>query len=806
MFRKIILRDIKDSIGRYAAVVLIVALGVAFFSGLHVSSDAMNNTADRYFTEHSMFDFRVISSIGWDDDSVKTVAKAENIRDAEGAVSFDAICTEGNGKEDVITFNSITKKTNTLNLKAGRMPRKSNECVADARRFDKSDIGREVEITDSNTKENIDRFSHRKYKITGIVTSPLYLSYARGSSDLGNGEVDAFLFIKKSGFTTDRYTEIYMTMEKSGPAYSDEYGSKLKETKPGVKKAAEKAVPSMPAYMPQGDVYVLTRNSNVGYSTFDDNSNIVKSVSRIFPFFFFLVAVLVVVTTITRMIEEQRTQAGVLRALGYRRGAVLLRYLFYSGSAAAAGAVAGYFIGTKYITLAIWRAYSMIYDFTDSIDYLFDAKLAVIMLAVSLVCITGAALASCVSELRLPPAQLIRPRAPKEGKRVLLERVPFIWKRLSFLHKVAIRNLFRYKKRLLMMIVGISGCTALLVAGFGIGDTIRDVADHQYEEVVKYDYSVTFESGLKQQDRTDFLSYSGKNQDNVLFLNSTDASLSRKGKTCDITLLTSDGENFGSFMDLHSGGSRVSFPGGGRIAICRKLQKRLGVKTGDKITLRRDYGKVTLTVSGVFDNYISEYAVISEKTYQDAFGKAAPMSTAYVKAGKNASENDIRKEAMHCGEFGKASGTSVNLDMHELVNRQMSSLDSVVWMIIICAGLLAFIVLYNLTNINITERTREIATVKVLGFYPNETAAYVFRENFMLTGIGALIGLLLGRLLLDFVINEIDIDLLFFETRVSAAGYIWSFLLTFVFASVVMAVMHRKLGKINMAQSLTAAE
>ena len=551
--------------------------------------------------------------------------------------------------------------------------------------------------------------------------------------------------------------------------------------------------------------YVLTRNTNVGYACYESDSNIVAAIANVFPVFFFLVAALICMTTMNRMVEEQRTQIGVLKALGYRNGAIMGKYLFYAGSAAAIGAAVGCLGGTWLFPKVIWLGYSIMYSMGD-IDYFFDVRLSVIALAAALLCSMGAAWLSCRYELYSVPASLIRPKAPKSGKRIFLERITFIWKRMKFLHKVSVRNIVRYKKRFLMMVLGISGCTALLVTGFGIRDSVADVADMQYGEVQIYDIGITFSDGVHKADMEQLKAESGGRLSRISCLYEQSVDLDFGGRTKSVYMeIAEDETEMGAFVKLHSkDGEEIPYPGEGEAVLTAKIAENMGIKAGDEVVLRDNgQNRLTVKVSALCENFVSNYIYVGKGTYERQMGGEPEYKTAFAAVEEGA---DIHEAAADIADMDNVLAVSVAEDMRQRIGSMMESMDYIVMLIIACAGSLAFIVLYNLTNINITERIREIATIKVLGFYAKETADYVFRENLVLTGIGAAAGLGLGKWLHWFVMYNVNIDMISFKTVIKPASYLWSILLTFVFALLVNGFMYFKLEKINMAEALKSIE
>ena len=553
------------------------------------------------------------------------------------------------------------------------------------------------------------------------------------------------------------------------------------------------------------DSYVLTRNTNIGYACYESDSNIVAAIANVFPIFFFMVAALICMTTMNRMVEEQRTQIGILKALGYGNAAIMGKFLFYAGSAAALGAVIGFAGGTWLFPKVIWIGYGIMYSMGE-IEYYFDVWVAILSLAAALLCSMGAAYFSCRYELYSVPANLIRPKAPKSGKRIFLERVTFIWSRMKFLHKVSVRNLFRYKKRFFMMILGISGCTALLVTGWGIKDSVTNIADMQYDEIQIFDIGITFSEGVQGADIDAMTGQAGGKLEQMACHYEESVDLDFDGRTKSVYLMIpEDMEEIGTFLNLHTQDEElIPYPAEGEAVLTAKMAENMGIKVGDRVTLRdSDMNILTVTVSALCENFVYNYIYINKETYVEQFGMEPEYKSAYAIVPEGV---DIHEAAAAISDMDNVLAVSVIQDMRDRIGSMMESMNYIVALIIICAGSLAFIVLYNLTNINITERTREIATIKVLGFYAKETADYVFRENLVLTGLGAIVGLGFGKWLHWFVMYNINIDMVSFKTLIEPVSYLWSFVLTFVFAMFVNGLMFFKLEKINMAESLKSIE
>lgn len=1063
MMKRNTFREIKKSFGRYFAILAIIALGVAFFSGLKITQSVMVHSADVYLKDLQFYDYRLVSTLGFTEENVEALAEKEDVRAAEGAISAEVLYKDAGENERVIKMHSITEKVNKLKLVAGEMPQSADECVVDSALFSEDAIGSKLVLSENNTADDLDKFAYKEYTITGLVQSPCYIQFERGNASIGNGRISGFAYILKDGFAVDYDTEIYIKFDEDYDIYSDEYDSymdakeadweaytkeqaeirydkmvkdaqdELDEKKEELEekraeaetelesakqqltdgeteisdgknqiasaktelsakaselqsgkdalssKAAElesasqqisgqeSALAAKKAEYEQGlnaylaakqqvadkrssletakaqltedtpgydemlaqieaglteiagaeaelntknaeleaaagqlssaesqlaaakqqiedgknalaaaeaeltdgesqlaaakeqieekedqleaaeteladgllqyqenqskfdeqmqdaddqiadaqskideiekpETYVLDRNTNVGYVCLKNDSGVVKGIANVFPVFFFLVAALICMTTMNRMVEEQRTQIGVLKALGFSEGRIMGKYLFYSGSAAISGTLIGYVLGIHFFPLVIITAYGIVYKM-GGIYYVSDLPLALVSLTVAVLCSVGTTWLSCHKELKEVAADLMRPKAPKAGKRVFLEHVPFIWKRLKFLQKVSVRNIVRYKKRFFMMVIGISGCTALLVMGFGVRDSVVAVADQQYEEIQLYDIGVTLKDG-KVPGEADLKSLDSvlekENAAGMYAMEKTIDLVTDKGTKSINMVAVENPDEVGDFISLHTKKQEpIAYPKEGEAVLSKKVAETYGVKKGDTILLRdSDNNEMSLKVTGICENHIYNYVYIAAESYEKQIGDVV-FKNVYVSLPDEADIHEVSAALM------KADGVTavtVNSDMLNRISQMMSCMNYIVIIIIICAGALAFIVLYNLNNINITERVREIATIKVLGFYPKETASYVFRENMVLTAIGCGLGLILGKWFHRFVMGEIQIDMVSFNVQINAVSYLFSVLLTMGFAWIVNCMMTGKLERINMAESLKSID
>lgn len=1003
MMKKTTLREIRQSLGRYLAIFAIVALGVGFFAGLRITKSVMVESADLYLKEKQLYDYRLLSTLGFESEDVDTLAKKEDVRSVEGAVAADIVYVNEDGNEAVIKAHSLMEKINGLEVVAGRLPQTATECIVDSALYDESAIGSNIVFSENNDQDDLDQFAYDQYTIVGIAQASAYIQFERGTTSLGNGRISGFMYLLPEGFDTEYFTEIYVRFNHDYPIYSEEYDTymKAKETlwedycemqgerryqaivaeaedeladaekefaeekadaekeladakkeltdaeteladgeetlRDGeeeladnkstlnsksreladARKALDEQKAELTAAMEQAnavpleymnaeallqlqaskqqfeaamaqiedaerqitdgeaelekgrrqiadaekeledsrqelldaraeiadgwaeyndayaeyteeiadaeqeiedakadiaaiekpDTYVLDRDTNIGYACFENDSSIVEGLANVFPVFFFLVAALVCMTTMNRMVEEQRTQIGVLKALGYGEAAIMAKYLFYSGSAALTGCIAGYFMGIHLFPFVIWKAYGIMYKMGD-IVFVFDGATTLLCLACALLCSMGTTWVSCRHELKEVAADLMRPKAPRAGKKVFLEFIPFIWNRLKFLQKVSARNIIRYKRRFLMMVIGISGCTALLVTGFGIRDSITDIANLQFEEIQTYQINITLKDGIQDTDaasvnelREILDSYGGT------CIAALEASMDME--TADAVksvnlIVIQEPDQLGGYIDLHTTtGEAIAYPQTGEAVICKKLSERYGIKVGDTIRLYdNDRKEIQVVVKNICENYVYNYVYLNTETYENALG-TIEYKNLYINLAEDA---DVHAAGAALMKNDNVAAVSVNADTLVRFSSMMGSMNYIVFVIIACAAALAFIVLYNLNNINITERIREIATIKVLGFYKNETASYVFRENTVLTVFGCALGLLLGKALHLYVMDKVDIDLMAFDIHIKKASYFLSILLTFVFTWVLNRIMSVKLETINMAESLKSVD
>lgn len=1092
---KLTKREIRSSLGRYLAIFAIIALGAGLFVGLRLSRPDFLETYNNYTNKTNFYDFRLVSTLGLTDEDIAEVKKMDGVKLAEGAVGADFLFNTADEDNLIMMAQSIPENVNQIKLKAGRMPEKANECLADPDMYSKDDIGSTIKLSKDNSEQTFDTFAYDEYTIVGLADSVLYINMERGSSTLGNGSVKGYIYIPADGFSTDYYTDIYVCVDSEGYVYSDEYEQstqkyvdglekfmseravirrdaiiddamsqlddakkqyedgkaqydaakakydagyaeytkKKSDTEAQLEKArkeienaesmmgdtsvidqkqaeldaakaeldkgqaeyerglqqfnakaklaygavdeqiayyenrisdkqndiaaqnaeieslnaqlaeaqangdslkarliewkiktandrisldnadierynerlevhrqkraevdaelepyrkqledakaqldsgyaqiaagqaeldaaremissggaqleaakkqyeqgkaeaergfaeAEKELASGKAQLDtakaeldkgaaeldsaekqikninHADTYVLDRDTNAGYVCFESDTNVVQSVASVFPVFFFLVAALVCLTTMTRMIADQRTQIGIMKALGYSSGAIIGKYMFYSGSATVLGSIFGIAAGSFAFPAIVWFGYGLIYNLSG-LMFTMNWPLALGITAANLLVTLLVTWYCCAKELKCAPADLIRPKAPEAGKRILLERIPTVWNDMSFMQKVSARNIMRYKKRIFMMLLGIGGCTALVLTALGLNDTIQNVVTRQYDDIILYDYEITMAYDMNEEEQEIFFRDAGDDIKDAVFLYRGLAEVSDGDAIKNATLTVTDGKKLCKYIDLSYDGEPIDYPGRGEAAINYNLARQLGgIEVGDEIKLTTSEKKeLTVTVSALFDNYVDSFVFISPETCEEQLGEVPEYKSALANAPDGADVNRCAEALTH--DVDGVRGVTLSTDIKERMSSMLDGLLVVVAAIILCAGLLAFIVLYNLTNINISERIREIATLKVLGFYPNEAAHYVFRENLILTGAGAVFGLGLGVALHAFVMNAIKVDMMYFKPHISFLSFAVSIVITFVFAVIVNAIMRRRIDNIDMAGALKSIE
>ena len=847
--RKDFYMEIRKSMGRFLSIFFIVAIGVAFFAGIRASEPDMRYSGDAYFDEKNLMDLEVISTLGLTEEDVDAIQQVKGIEDVEAGYSVDALCKSGDSQK-VVHIMSLLSTLNQATLEDGRLPKSEKECVLDVDYCEANGykIGDTITFSSGTNEAITASLKYDTYKIVGTVSSPCYVSFGRGNTTIGTGTINGFAYVLDKSFNMDAYTEIYATVEgaKVLTAFTDEYEDCVDQVEKRLEKiktereearynevmdAAETRLQLMMAQtyqvfmngqdglssmdeqlsqIPEAKWYIYDRNHLTEYSGYGENADRMRAIGKVFPVLFFLVAALISLTTMTRMVEEQRTLIGTMKALGYSKGAIAGKYIGYASLATILGCVVGVLFGEKVFPFIIIKAYGIMYTHVTNIKLPYNLYYAGIASVAAICCVLFATIVSCYKELREQAAQLMRPPAPKQGKRVLLERIPCIWKHMSFTWKSTIRNLIRYKKRFFMTLFGIGGCMALLVFGFGLQDSIVNIGKLQYQDLQLFDADLILNEDATEdakQEVTDSL----MNNDQIKHL--TEALQQqvtlKKGKTekeVYLTVFEPGEENDRLFVYQDRVTKQKYKLTDDGVILTEKIANKLGVQAGDSLTIENSEGNdVKVKVTAVCENYLRHYMYMTSGLYEQIYGENVSYNSIFytVKDGKIKTAEKIGEQVL------KKDGTlsvSYTKNFQSQIEDMLGSLNMVIVVLVISAGLLAFVVLYNLNNINITERKRELATLKVLGFYPKEVAEYVYRENMILTILGAIVGCGLGKLLHRFIIETVEIDSAMFGRNIDLSSYIYGFLITIGFSLFVNGVMYFKLKKIDMVESLKSVE
>ena len=862
-FSKNIAKEFKTGFGRFAAIMIIIAIGVGFLIGVIQATPDMKNTMDSYLKENNASDVTVKGTFGLTQEDVDKISALDCVDSATAVISTDFETTV-DGKEFVVRLNGLDLSSdylNTLTVVEGRLPEKGKNEVAVIRstnKFEKIDIGTEITVDTENSTYG-DVYAQTTFKVVGIVSSPdYYYIDGREVSSLGTGAVGSVLYgysedlydLQKSGSlfsllkTVSKneleivYTDCWLTIggAEEYRRFDDDYKNYVLDKSTAIEslgalqsEAVQEQVDALrdlAAMMGQevsladAEWYVLDRaGTNVSYISFALNCEKVEEIAGVFPVFFILVAALVALTSMTRMVEEDRMQIGTFKALGYGRGRIVSKYMIYCCLAAIIGCIVGILCGFALLPSIFWRAYGTLYQL-PALSYGFSWVLAIAVFGISLVGTVLVTWGACFNSLKEKPSSLMQPKAPKPGKRILLERVPFLWKPLKFKWKATIRNIFRYKKNMLLTVVSVMGCTALILTGFGLNDSVNAVTDIQYSKVLRYDTAIEYSGDLSQSENgalNDLLSDLGgenylavyKESGRLIFGSGKSAA----SETVDLYVVE-DSAAFNEFVSLHNRKNSaiidIGKSGEDSLVLPENIATVYGLENGSTLQYSRTgEDPVEVKVYAVCENYTGSYAYMSASVYKELFGKEVSSNTLLLKTGLTAEEGDSLVKAVLGGNSGdKFEVTSVEFTSTEkdTFAGLSSTMGMIIAVLVISAGALAAIVLYNLTNINIDERRREIATLRVLGYRKAEVAGYIYRESAILTVAGSLLGLGLGVLLHMFIVNRVNSVSMMFGSVISGLSFVWSLLLTLAFAAIVYAFMLIKLNKINMAESLKSNE
>lgn len=1091
--------EIRKSPGRFLSILFIVALGVAFFSGIRASEPDMRLTGDTYFDESNLMDIKALSTYGVTQDDVDAILKIDGVEHAEGAYSADFMQVVDK-KQKVLHVISLQDEMNQVKLSDGRMPQKAGECLADQDAGYK--VGDTIKLRSGTSDEVIDTLTTDTLKVVGLCSSPMYISYGRGSATIGTGTISAFVMVPEETFDMDVYTEVYVQVKgaKNEVAFTDGYDKKVEkvldqieditderaeirkqelvneaqekideareeleqgradaaseladaaakiadaeeqltsgkaqitsgkkqiasakntlskkeseleqaqnqynaglaqlqegeaqyeaglaqyeaakpeaeakiqsgreeiekkkqelveapaqleqlkqmvagleqkqtagiiteEEEATLKKLKENQIPQLEYFIANGEQliasgeaeldaaqkqlddtaatlaqtkseldaakaslngvpqqlasgksqiqsgwaeirkqekkleegaaeiaeneakvaeakieyangeeeaaqkiaegeqkiadaeakvqdiekptwYVYDRDTLTEYSGYGENAERLGAIGRVFPVLFFLVAALISLTSMTRMVEEQRTAIGTMKALGYSKMSIAKKYLGYALIATAGGSVLGVLIGEKILPYIIVYAYGILYKHITHILIPYQWIYAWMAAAAAIVCTMAATFFACYKELVAQPAVLMRPPAPKNGQRVFLERIKFIWKHLSFTWKSCIRNLTRYKKRFFMTVFGIGGCMGLMLVGYGIKDSCYEIAELQFRDIQMYDGSVYLKEDISDETRQNLLDYMKDDSDISHYMQTSMKNVTLvngKNKRDTYQVVFSEPKDVKDYFDFHDRKSKEEYTLDDEgVIISEKTGKLLNAKAGDTIEIKdEENGNKKVKIAHICENYMGHYIFFTPSYYEKVYGENSEYNSIFFAGQKGDTQEDYNKIGEDILTQDGALSVSYMRDIEKQLDDMLKSLNLVIVVLIISAGMLAFVVLYNLNTVNITERQRELATLKVLGFYDLEVAEHVYRENVLLTFIGAAVGVVLGKFLHAFIIDTVEVDTAMFGRNINFSSYMYSLLFTILFSLIVNGIMYFKLKKIDMVESLKSIE
>ena len=840
------IKSIIKSRRRFLSILIMAFLGVGFFSGLKACGPDMKEMLDNYVDNNKMYDIKIQSTLGLTDDDLKIVRKIDNVLKVFPSKEKDSLVKINNKQEvaHLIPYDDV----NIPHVVEGRLPKNNNECVID-KLYNKSLLGKYITI------------DNKKIKIVGYVESPLYMSTDRGTSLLGNGTVALFIYVNKDFLESDYYTSFNILVkdakqevtsskkynklvdnviedinkikktqeEKRYESIIDEANNKIKEAlelytnnkqeldynynlvssfmTEEMKKEFEDNYKKLEEAkekidnekekldkISKGTWYIQKRKNNTGYTSIIEAIQTIDNIANMFPIIFYMVAILISLTSMTRMIEEERIEIGTLKSLGYTNLTIMSKYLLYSFLACIIGGVLGMSLGFYLLPGIVWKLYSLFYYAVPGFVCKYRLLSGIIGTLFAFICIGGATYIVANSELKEQASQLMRPKAPKNGKKILLENIPFIWKHFNFSNKVTTRNIFRYKKRSITTIIGISGCTALLVTGFGIKDSVVEIPNKQFKEIIQYDSSIILSNDSEIEKIVDKI-----NPEIYVESKGISGIIESKEKDFETNVVVfKNNTELNKVYDLKAlkDKKKLTLDDEG-IIITDKIAKSLNKKINDNIKINIDGINYKLKIKGITKNYVGHYIYMNKKYYESTISKYE--TNMLLVKGSNAKNKEILK-------FDSVSSINRVSKMIKNASIMFDAMNYVVILLIIASALLDFVVLYNLANVNISERQREIATLKVLGFYDKEVDDYINKENIIFTIIGIILGMVFGIFIIDLIVASIEIDNLRIIRYIKPISFVYTALITITFSFIVNIIIHFILKKINMIESLKSIE
>ena len=806
MLLKNTLRKLKHSFGRYFSLLIIVLIGIGFYAGIQSSVPSIKTLQNDYYNETNLMDLTIRSTLGLTKDDVDALNNLANVKKVEG--TYTATLLSG---EDAIKVHAITENVNKYKLEEGRIPQNENECLADSSFYE---VGDTIEITSEENPLN-----QNKFKVVGTIISPLYTGTNYGYTNIGTGKLHSYIYVPKTVFSEDTYTEIYILGDKKDDEipYSKDYDNFIDELTDEVENIKEKreqirldeiktnlinaamANPNQITQIPnlESKWYITGRNSEVtGYSTLENQYFQVTTIATIIPLIFVSIVFLMSSNTMSRMINEERTEMGTFSSLGISNTRIIINYLSYVLSGTIIGAVIGYMIGTFFIPPLVYNIFQF---HIPNLEYYFDINLFIACLLVAIILMTIVTIYNSYKELKQKPATLLRPASPKSGKAIFLEKIKFFWSKLSFSSKITTRNIFRYKKRVFMTLIGSAGCTCLIFLGFALRDSVNGVGDKQYGEIFEYDNMLVLNNNIKTIKQTNIKDMIK----NPLLFNqySYDLKYGEDDSLSAYVLIPSKMKTFEEYFNLldYKSGKKLKLNNDG-VIITPKIADKLELEVGDKLTIQSINGEEKkVKIKGIAENYISNYIYISKDLYETLFNEEITYNMI-------ASNNNSKTKAKDILNSGSVMTINFSDDLMESANKEIKGLNNIVVLIVVVSSMLALTVLYNLTSINISEREREIATLKVLGFNGRESNEYIYRETLVIVIIGIIVGLVIAVPLHRVITGFIEGDDMMFLKNVKVLSFVFASMLTLIFALIMQLVTYFKLKKVDMIESLKSVE
>lgn len=840
VFRRGVYRTIRGSLKRFLSIVVITALGVSVMCGLKAGCEDLCDSVDAYFDQQNVYDINVQSTYGLTDDDLDAIQEVDGVETAEGIYTETAYTAVGTTRERVVVQSLSKENIDQPVLVNGDLPESADE-VAVTSKFLKASgkkLGDTVSFAandaSSSNQSAKDQFADGDYTITAEVLDPTDVSSdSTVNAFRAASAADYKFYVSEDAATSSSYSAVHVVVEgaKDLNSYSDAYAAKINEVKGNIEKIREERAQAQAdldqrraaadqqfadARAELSDLgectwYIQDRGNIASYSSVESDSSSIEAIATVFPFIFFIVAVLISLTTATRMVEEERTLIGLYKALGYSRGRILSKYVNYSLWACLIGGVLGNIVGFVGLPLFLFTVFDDMYSLPQML-LSYDIVSSIVSVALFAVGVVGATIIACRHEMAETPASLMRPKAPRAGSRILLERIGFIWRRMGFLNKVAARNLFRYKKRAFMTIFGIAGCTALVICGMGIRDTSVALSPKQYGHITRYDLLAVanpddFSQTCAALDERSAVKDSGVTVTSTLPIMTDNVTFTFGGKseTVQLIVVPDDRTNdLDDYVRLEDESKEPLSLRDGDVYLSKSSQLVLGIQLGDTAHVQDSSLNVAkVKVSDISLNYLGNTLYMTQGTYERAFGRSARLNGVFVLLKGSSSDQIAFSKKIKSDGWLTISSTAEHWQNYEA---NFTIINSVVVLVTFMAACLSFVVVFTLSNTNISERERELATIKVLGFRRGEVHHYVNKETLILTAIGAALGVPLGGALAESFTYILQMPSLYFDVEVEPLSYVLAVVLSFGFTFIVNLATNRTLNKIDMVGALKSAE